>query len=66
MATDKTINDVELDAILADDSKPITGIGASDEKGEKTADELAAEAKAKADADISAKQKENGNYKAYY
>ena len=58
MATDKTINDVELDAILADDSKPITGIGASDEKGEKSAEVLAAEAKAKEEADaIASKEK---------
>jgi len=55
---DKTINDVELDAILADDSKPITGAGASDGKGEKDAEVLAAEAKAKADADaIATKEK---------
>lgn len=46
--------DVELDAILADDSKPITDLGASDQKSETTipvetaAVDLAAEASARA------------------
>ena len=58
---EKTINDVELDAILADDSKPITGAGASDGKGEKTAEQLAAEQKAQEDADKAAKDKEEAS-----
>ena len=59
---EKTINDVELDAILADDSKPITGAGASDGKVEKTAEQLAAEQKDKEDADKAAKDKEEASH----
>lgn len=45
-----TINDVELEAILADDSKPITAIGASAEKGDTKTPEQAAAEKAATDA----------------
>jgi len=57
---EKSISDVELDAILADDSKEINSSGASDGKVvEPTPEELAAsQAKAKEEADKAAAEKE--------
>ena len=49
--------DVELEAILADDSKPITDLGASDQTGETQAPQLSADEIAKAEASARANER---------
>ncbi len=56
--TEKTITDVELEALLADDSKPLNGAGASDGKVEDVTPEAKAAEEAKAAAAKAAQDKE--------